>query len=153
MLIICLLTYLLWWSRLHLFSASQNGPIMFCHVLELVWSVLVHTLTSLCYMNMHLYLTSLSINLLFISWQMPLFVMVIVNLNIYVIPLTEIWNCIWRRFSTCCPWQWSIKKAKLVISYIIIMHVDVAVTLDLCIIYDTGVFQSPVAKLRGLLRR
>jgi hypothetical protein len=32
------------------------------------------------------------------------------------------------------------------------MHVDVAVILDLCIIYDTGVFQSPVAKLRGLLR-
>lgn len=29
------------------------------------------------------------------------------------------------------------------------MHVDVAVTLDLCIIYDTGVFQSPAANLES----
>jgi hypothetical protein len=44
------------------------------------------------------------------------------------------------------------KNAKLIISYIIIMHVDVAVTIDLHIIYDTGMIQRSLAKLRGLLR-
>jgi hypothetical protein len=82
---------------------------------------------------------------------MPLFAMVIVNMIVCVFSVRNM--KLSEEGSAVVHDNEVFKKAKLIISYVIIMYVDVAVTQDLCIICDTEVSRSPLSTLRGILKR